>query len=197
MRAAIVSPRRLLGLDRFRRPCADPAPVSNAVQILSASRLAALADSVPAGASTSIQLVKWDGLSNMMSRRDTSGIHERHEAFSDIFVVQRGRARLLYGGTAEGERASSPGEWRGGTIRGGTEAEIKPGDIVVIPAGVPHQLLLHRRRASTTSSSRLRSLPADSRAAAHAVDAAPVDFLGFEHVQLIIPDGKERRAREF
>jgi catechol 2,3-dioxygenase-like lactoylglutathione lyase family enzyme len=26
---------------------------------------------------------------------------------------------------------------------------------------------------------------------------APPDFLGFEHVQLIIPDGKERRAREF
>ena len=27
--------------------------------------------------------------------------------------------------------------------------------------------------------------------------AAPPGFLGFEHVQLIIPDGKERRAREF
>lgn len=119
-----------------------PAPVSNAVQILSTSRLGALADSLPAGASTSIQLVKWDGLSNMISRRDTSGIHERHEAFTDIFVVQRGRARLLYGGTVEGERSSSPGEWRGGTIRGGTEAEIKPGDIVVIPAGVPHHLML-------------------------------------------------------
>ena len=56
--------------------------------------------------------------------------------------MQRGRARLLYGGTAEGERASSPGEWKGGTIRRGTEAEIKPGEIVVIPAGIPHQLLL-------------------------------------------------------
>ena len=119
-----------------------PAPVSNAVQILSTSRLAALADSLPAGASNAIQIAKWDGLSNMISRRDTSGVHERHEAFTDIFVVQRGRARLLYGGTVEGERPSSPGEWRGGTIRGGTETEIKPGDIVVIPAGVPHHLLL-------------------------------------------------------
>lgn len=117
-------------------------PVSNAVQVLSAARLAALADSLPAGASTSVQITRWDGLFDMISRRDTSGIHERHEAFTDIFVVQRGRARLLYGGTADGERSSSPGEWRGGTIRGGTEAEIKPGDIVVIPAGIPHQLLL-------------------------------------------------------
>jgi mannose-6-phosphate isomerase-like protein (cupin superfamily) len=119
-----------------------PPPVSNAVQILSTTELAALADSLPAGASTSHSITRWEGLSDMISRRDTSGIHERHEAFTDIFVVQRGRARLLYGGTAEGERSSSPGEWRGGTIRGGTEAEIKPGDIVVIPAGIPHQLLL-------------------------------------------------------
>jgi mannose-6-phosphate isomerase-like protein (cupin superfamily) len=117
-------------------------PLSNTVQILSTSRLAALADSLPPGASTAHQIARFDGLSNMISRRDTSGIHERHEGFTDIFVVQRGRARLLYGGTVEGERASGQGEWRGGTIRNGAETEIKAGDIVVIPAGIPHQLLL-------------------------------------------------------
>jgi mannose-6-phosphate isomerase-like protein (cupin superfamily) len=117
-------------------------PLSNAVQILTTANLAALADSMPAGASTSRQLTHWVGLSNMFSRRDTSGVPERHERFTDIFVVQRGRARLLSGGTAEGERALSAGEWKGGTIRGGTEAEIEPGEIVVIPAGIPHQLLL-------------------------------------------------------
>ena len=117
-------------------------PRSNAVQIVTTKDLAALADSLPAGASNFRWLVQWDGLSSMISRRDTSGISERHEQFADIFVVQRGRARLRYGGTAEGERASAPGEWRGGTIRGGTEAEINPGDIVVIPAGIPHQVLL-------------------------------------------------------
>lgn len=118
------------------------APTSNGVQILSTAQLAAIADSLPAGPSSSHQIASFDGLSNMMSRRDTSGVPERHEGFADIFVVQRGHARLRYGGTADGERASSPGEWRGGTIRNGTEAEIKPGDVVVIPAGIPHQLLL-------------------------------------------------------
>jgi mannose-6-phosphate isomerase-like protein (cupin superfamily) len=126
---------------------AQTPPVSNAVQVLSTSRLAALADSLPPGATNSFQIAQWEGLSNMIGRRDTSGVHERHEGFTDIFVVQRGRARLLYGGTAEGERASSPGEWRGGTIRGGTEAELKPGDIVVIPAGIPHQLLLQPKES--------------------------------------------------
>ena len=143
MRAALVLAAATLSASTASSVRAQtPARVSNAVQVLSTSRLAALADSLPAGAINSIQIAQWDGLSNMIGRRDTSGVHERHEAFTDIFVVQRGRARLLYGGTAEGERASSPGEWRGGTIRGGTEAEIKTGDIVVIPAGVPHHLLL-------------------------------------------------------
>jgi mannose-6-phosphate isomerase-like protein (cupin superfamily) len=119
----------------------SPLPVSNSVEIISASRLAALADSLPAGAATSRQLTRWDGLSDMISRRDSLGIHERHEGFTDIFVVQRGRATLRYGGTADGEKGAGTGEWRGGTIRGGTEKEIRTGDIVVIPAGIPHQLL--------------------------------------------------------
>ena len=117
-------------------------PLLSGVQILSAAHLAALADSLPAGPLHARQIARFDGLSNMLGRRDTSGVNERHEDFADIFVVQRGRARLLYGGTVEGEGATTPGEWRGGTIRNGTESEIKTGDIVVIPAGVPHQLLL-------------------------------------------------------
>ena len=117
-------------------------PLLRGVQILSATHLAALADSLPAGPLSTRQIARFDGLSNMLGRRDTSGVNERHEAFADIFVVQRGRARLRYGGTVEGERTTDPGEWRGGTIRNGTESEIKPGDIVVIPPGVPHQLLL-------------------------------------------------------
>ena len=141
MRAALVL-AAALSVCAVSAVHAQTPPVSNAVQVLSARRLAALVDSLPPGATNSFQIARWEGLSNQIGRRDTSGVHERHEAFTDIFVVQRGRARLLYGGTVEGERAESPGEWRGGTIRGGTETEIKPGDIVVIPAGIPHHLLL-------------------------------------------------------
>jgi mannose-6-phosphate isomerase-like protein (cupin superfamily) len=124
-------------------PASPPLPaLSNSVQILPATRLAALSDSLPPGAIRSVQLGRFPGLANAINTRDSSGVHERHEDFTDIFVIQKGTARLLYGGTADGERLTAPGEWRGGTIRGGTESEVRPGDIVVIPAGIPHQFLL-------------------------------------------------------
>lgn len=146
MRAALVLLVATLTAGAASTAAAQPPPgalpLSNSVQILTAARLAALGDSLPAGPSSFRYIARFDGLADMISRRDTSGVHERHEGFADIFVVQRGRARLRYGGTVEGERATSPGEWRGGTIHNGSESEIGPGDIVVIPAGIPHQLFL-------------------------------------------------------
>jgi uncharacterized RmlC-like cupin family protein len=126
-------------------PTTAPAlpPLSNAVQILSTARLAALADSLPAGAIHTVQIGRFEGLANALNRRDSSGIHERHLNFTDIFVIQRGSARLRYGGTVEGERETTPGELRGGTIRNGSQADLRPGVVVVIPAGIPHQMLLN------------------------------------------------------
>ena len=119
---------------------ATPA-VSHSVEILSATRLASLGDSLPPGAVNSVAVGRWEGLTDMLGRRDSDGVPELHEGFTDIFVVQRGVATLRYGGTAEGDKVTTPGEWRGGTIRNGTDALLHPGDVVVIPAGIPHQLL--------------------------------------------------------
>ena len=41
-----------------------------------------------------------------------------------------------------GATESSPGEWRGGTVRGGIRATLHAGDIATIPAGTPHQMIL-------------------------------------------------------
>ncbi len=116
-------------------------PVSHSVEILPATRLAALGDSLPAGAINSVQVGRWEGLSDMLGRRDSDGVPERHDDFTDIFVVQRGTATLRYGGTTDDAKLTTAGEWRGGTIRNGSEAVLHPGDVVVIPSGIPHQLL--------------------------------------------------------
>ena len=151
MRAALgvlVSAVIVCGCAPSIAPAQNPAPaaaqlppLSNQVQILPASRLGVISDSLPTSAVQSVQLGRFEGLAGAMGVRDSAGVPERHESFTDIFVVQKGTARLLYGGVAGGETLTTPGEWRGGIIRGGAESLLHPGDVVVIPAGVPHQLL--------------------------------------------------------
>ncbi len=114
-----------------------------AVEILPAARLSTMSNALPAGAMNSVSVGQWEreGLTGMLGRRDSDGVPELHEGFTDIFVVQRGTATLRYGGTVAGNKVTTPGEWRGGAIQKGTEAVLHPGDVVVIPAGIPHQLL--------------------------------------------------------
>ena len=121
----------------------NAAPASRTVDILPAARLAKMSDALPAGAMNSVSVGQWEreGLTGMLGRRDSDGIPELHEGFTDIFVVQRGTATLRYGGAVAGNKVTTPGEWRGGTIQNGSEAALHPGDVVVIPAGIPHQVL--------------------------------------------------------
>ena len=78
----------------------------------------------------------------MLAHREADGVVEWHETQADVFFVQSGSATLLVGGTMEGGETVEPHEKRNGTIRGGTRVKLSPGDIVRIPAKVPHQVLL-------------------------------------------------------
>lgn len=75
-------------------------------------------------------------------RRTRSGEAEVHDNLSDLFLVQSGRATIVVGGTVAGNREVAPGEWRGGAITGATEHEVGPGDVVWIPAGAPHRVVV-------------------------------------------------------
>jgi mannose-6-phosphate isomerase-like protein (cupin superfamily) len=87
-------------------------------------------------------LEKYDNHFTMLAVRKGNGEPEIHEKMVDFFVVESGEATLLVGGKANGAKETSPGELRGGTIEGGQKQKLAPGDVVHIPAGVPHQLLL-------------------------------------------------------
>lgn len=77
-------------------------------------------------------------------RRDMSGEAERHASINDVMIAHKGRVTLLLGGRIEGGRETEPGEWRGGTIVGGRTQSFKAGEMMWIPAGVPHQMLLRK-----------------------------------------------------
>jgi mannose-6-phosphate isomerase-like protein (cupin superfamily) len=78
----------------------------------------------------------------LMARRDRDGEVEVHEHLNDEFVVQAGRAVVRVGGAVTGNRQTAPGEWRGGTMSEGKFYSLAPGDVLWIPAGQPHQVLV-------------------------------------------------------
>jgi len=50
----------------------------------------------------------------------------------------------LYGGKQVGGKEDKPGEFLGGKIEGGTRQKLFPGDVIMIPAKMPHQLLIEK-----------------------------------------------------
>ena len=88
------------------------------------------------------QISDFDHESFLVARREADGQVEWHENQVDIFVVQSGSATLIVGGTMVGSTILKPHEKRNGIIQGGIRRKISEGDIIRIPARVPHQLLL-------------------------------------------------------
>lgn len=72
------------------------------------------------------------------SRRDGPGQAEIHQKETDIFYVLEGEATLVTGGDLVEPRPVAPGEIRGTGIERGTERHLAHGDVITIPAGVPH-----------------------------------------------------------
>ena len=77
-----------------------------------------------------------------VSHRDASGVVECHLTQADIFVIQSGEASITVGGTMVDGKNRSATEMTGTAITGGTEVKVGPGDIVTIPAKMPHQMKL-------------------------------------------------------
>ncbi len=94
------------------------------------------------GGFASRDLKQYPNHHTMIAYRAATGSSEVHEHEADIFVVEAGEAQLLTGGKMVGGHAQKPGEIRGASIQGGEKRPLKTGDIVHIPAGVPHQLLV-------------------------------------------------------
>ena len=78
----------------------------------------------------------------MLSVRNRSGDAEIHGNFAHVFYVLAGTATLVTGGTLFRARIVEPGETRGDSIQGGTNQELRAGDIVHVPPGIPHQILI-------------------------------------------------------
>ena len=72
------------------------------------------------------------------SHREAAGVAEVHELDTDIIYVLKGTATFVTGGTAVDTKTIAPHEIRGTTIKDGETRQIVPGDVIIVPNGVPH-----------------------------------------------------------
>jgi hypothetical protein len=82
--------------------------------------------------------------------RDADGVPEQHDAIVDVVMVQSGEGTLLLGGRMINPKASSgAGEYLGTGIEGGERHALAAGDVVHIPAKIPHSFLVPKGKHIT------------------------------------------------
>ena len=85
-----------------------------------------------------------------MLYRDGDGFPEQHDNIVDVVIVQSGEGTLLLGGTMVNPKASTgAGEYVGTGIEGGQRHLLGPGDVIHIPAKIPHSFLVPRGKHLT------------------------------------------------
>jgi mannose-6-phosphate isomerase-like protein (cupin superfamily) len=69
---------------------------------------------------------------------DNRPVVEVHEHEADLFYVIEGSSTQVLGGNVVGGRQTGPGQIRGSQIEGGTSYQLGRGDLMWVPAGMPH-----------------------------------------------------------
>ena len=78
-----------------------------------------------------------------MLYRDGDGYPEQHDNVVDVVIVQSGEGTLVLGGTMINPKAGAgAGEYTGTSIEGGARHPLGAGDVVHIPAKIPHSFLV-------------------------------------------------------
>lgn len=83
-------------------------------------------------------LVTAPNLSVSVNTRTGPGQVEVHDKETDTMHVLEGSATLVTGGTVIGGKVTAPGQLRGAEIKDGQSHHMTKGDVIVVPAGVPH-----------------------------------------------------------
>jgi mannose-6-phosphate isomerase-like protein (cupin superfamily) len=106
------------------------------------SQLAHLAEQAKASGSAGATLGDYGSHSIKLSTRSKSGGAEVHTHYDDVMFVEKGTAALITGGKLVNPQTHDNGEMTGTGIIAGRVQNISAGDIVHVPAGTPHQIML-------------------------------------------------------
>lgn len=94
------------------------------------------------GVGQTVVLERYDGVYAVLSVHGVTAGSEAHLRLSDFFVVIDGEATVMTGGTmVDRKENAATGEVRGTDLVGGTAHVLHKGDVLYIPAGMPHRVM--------------------------------------------------------
>lgn len=96
------------------------------------------ARTVAAGFEKGAVLVNMGNYMVHASHREMDGIAEIHTLDTDLIYVLEGAATFVTGGSVPDAKVTELNELRGSAIVGGESRRVVKGDVIVVPAGVPH-----------------------------------------------------------
>jgi quercetin dioxygenase-like cupin family protein len=83
-------------------------------------------------------LAKGPNFTVLMMKRAGTGHVEVHDKETDTFYILDGAATFITGGRMLDGKVTKPNQRQGSRIQGGQIYQLSKGDVIVIPAGVPH-----------------------------------------------------------
>jgi hypothetical protein len=105
----------------------------------------------------------FQGMNFRNKTEDAVGIHMN---YADLYVLLDGEATIHYGGTMEGGKEVTRGEFRGERIVGGTRQKVVAGDVASVPAGMPHIWEVEPGKTVTYMTMKILKQPAAQNTAA-------------------------------
>ena len=142
MHKAIATAFLLAVATLFSKATAQTATVDHFTQDQLMEQAQLLEQKASESGTAAVKLTEYPNHFTMISLRKKDGSAEVHLHYADFFFVLKGKATLVTGGTVVDPNSDSSGETRGASITGGARTSLEKGDIVHIPANVPHQVLL-------------------------------------------------------
>jgi quercetin dioxygenase-like cupin family protein len=140
MKLAVATAFAAFSIPALAQSAATKAEVFSANQVH--TQLAQSAQQAATKGSGGATLGSYGSHTIMLSERTASGKAEIHAHFDDVMYVMDGKATLITGGEVIEPHDGANGETSGSGIRNGNSQAIAAGDIIHIPAGVPHQLVI-------------------------------------------------------
>jgi mannose-6-phosphate isomerase-like protein (cupin superfamily) len=120
----------------------NAAPKSTGIWFYSAAQIESAAHEAPESCLSpgnyGIPLDRDAGYDNGLNRRTAPGTAHADTGRSELWYVIAGSGVLVTGGTLVNPQPGHAGELRSSAISDGEERRIAPGDLIIIPAGVPH-----------------------------------------------------------